>query len=201
MTHLIAYPTYTVQEAQSRETFLALMWAFSYPGTAYTLPGSADIFVAIAGTLLDLETSFFTPDAPLAAALSRTGARTLPAHTAAYHFYPAISQGDLMHLEAANPGSLLYPDQAATLILGCAPGSLNDPAAETMLVLQGPGIEHLRRVQVGGIPDAVWTTRERTSTYPMGWDIFVVDPKGKVVGLPRSIQIKVEKQERQVWLT
>jgi hypothetical protein len=27
----------------------------------------------------------------------------------------------------------------------------------------------------------------------MGWDIFVVDPIGKVLGLPRSTQIQIEK--------
>jgi alpha-D-ribose 1-methylphosphonate 5-triphosphate synthase subunit PhnH len=201
MTHLLVYPTYTAQEARLRETFLALMWAFGYPGTAYTLPVSANIFVTIADTLLDLETSFFSPDAQLTTALLRTGARALPADVAAYHFYPAISQANMIHLEAANPGSLLYPDRSATLILGCTPGSLNDLAAETTLVLEGPGIKHLRRVRVGGIPDAVWAARERTAAYPVGWDIFVVDPKGSVVGLPRGIQIEVEKQERQVWPT
>ncbi len=192
MSQQATYPAYTAQEADTRETFLTLMWSMSYPGTIYQLPSANGPFAALADTLLDLETSFFTPDTPLSTRLLRTGARMLSASDAAYHFYPAISQSDLMHVENANPGSLLYPDQAATLILGCTPGTLGNPSSTTTLILRGPGISNIARVRIDGIPLAVLAKREAVNVYPMGWDIFVVDPVGKVIGLPRSAQIQVD---------
>ena len=87
-------PIYTADEARDRETFLALMWSLSYPGRIQALPGAAntyDSFVHIGQALLDLESSFYTPDAALASALGATGARALPPTDAAYHFYPALT--------------------------------------------------------------------------------------------------------------
>lgn len=38
MTQAITYPAYTAEEARCRETFLALMWALSYPGREHMIP-------------------------------------------------------------------------------------------------------------------------------------------------------------------
>jgi alpha-D-ribose 1-methylphosphonate 5-triphosphate synthase subunit PhnH len=178
---------YTPEEARQRETFLALMWALSYPGRIHTLPEvrsplvepALNSFGLIAEALLDLETSYYTPDADLRAALHATGARALPPGEAAYHFYPAWDETGLAQ---ANIGTLLRPDEGATLILA---GSVAGGRSRTW---RGPGIN-------GGIeshlnlPDSFWALRAARLRYPLGWDVYVVDGV-QVIGLPRSTQVE-----------
>src|SRR5258708_4807298 len=114
----MTFPLYTAAEAQSRETFLALMWALSYPGRVYQLPDGVQAFQLIAETLLDLETSYFTPDETLQPILATTGAHARQAGDAAYHFYQQITETTLSHVRQASVGTMLYPDTAATLVMG-----------------------------------------------------------------------------------
>jgi alpha-D-ribose 1-methylphosphonate 5-triphosphate synthase subunit PhnH len=197
------YPLYTAEEAESRETFLALMWALSYPGRICNMPrrdGAPLIadevasFAQIGHALLDLETTFFTPDAGLAAQLKHTAARAYPVEQAAYHFYPAVTPGDLTTIEQASVGTALFPDQSATLFLGCAPGSLSEKDGGTHLSLTGPGIKSQQDVHFAGIGVELWALRQR-AICPLGWDIFIVDPVGKLIGLPRTTKIAWENQE------
>ena len=152
---MINHPAYTPDEALTRETFLTLLWALSYPGRVYDLPASADPFHAIGATLLDLETSYYTPDALLGEYLARSGARALPPERAAYHFYPTLDSADLSTVACADVGTLLYPDHGATLFIGCELGGA------TMLKLNGPGIPSARptTVHAGCVPAAFWTRR------------------------------------------
>lgn len=178
-------PPYTPAEQRDRETFLALMWALSYPGTIYTLPAAGDAPLALIATaLLDLETSFFTPDPALQARLAQTGARALPPEHAAYHFYPALGPADMPHVAAASPGSMLYPDRAATLVIGCALDDSGPP-----FTLRGPGINGAHTARVGGLPPDFWTQRQRAARYPLGWDVFLVDSL-RVLGLPRTTAVE-----------
>ncbi|MCU0511579.1 MAG: phosphonate C-P lyase system protein PhnH [Anaerolineae bacterium] len=178
MTH----PAFTPAEARQRDTFLALMWALSYPGRTATLP-AGDALAGIGEALLDLETTYYTPDAALAALLARSGARRLPPDRAAYHFYPQVDAAALADIALAAVGSMLYPDDAATLIIGCR---LHSGAA---LRLTGPGIPGEQRCQVAAAPE-LWSLRAR-SPFPTGWDVFLVDGL-QVVGLPRSTRLHVD---------
>ncbi len=179
-----AHPPYTTSEARSRETFLALMWALSYPGRTPTLPDNADPFALIGDTLLDLETSFYTPDAQIRARLAQTGARLLEPKRAAYHFYAELDDSALATIATANIGTLSYPDQAATLIIHARFRS------DSALTLTGPGINGSTSIQIDGIPASFWTMRERAA-FPLGWDVFFVNDKS-VLGLPRSTKVTLE---------
>lgn len=184
-------PQASPAELRSRATFLALLWALSYPGRLHPLPSSAagaspdarTACLLAAETLLDLETSFFTPDVWLEERLLRTGARRLPVHEAAYHFYPALDAATLDIVAQACVGNYLYPDQAATLVIGCRLGS------GTRLTLCGPGIPAYTELRVDGLPVSLWTLRAEKSAYPLGWDMFLVDGT-HVAGLPRTTQIE-----------
>jgi alpha-D-ribose 1-methylphosphonate 5-triphosphate synthase subunit PhnH len=179
------YPVYTADEAHDRETFLALMWALSYPGRICDIGGTAhthETFSAIGSALLDLETSFCTPDAALAEELLRTGARHLPAAQAAYHFYPALDGTALESIAQARVGSMLRPDEGVTLIIGCA------FASGSTFTLAGPGIQTTHDIRLGGIPVRFWGLRERVIRYPLGWDVYFVD-HGHVIGLPRTTRV------------
>lgn len=179
----MAFPAYTTAEAQSRETFLGLMWAFSYPGRVHQLPEGGEPFALIADTLLDLETSFFTPDIRTQTMLVRTGAHARTASEAAYHFYPQMTDATLADVKQANIGTLLYPDTGATLIIACEIGAGGE------FVLNGPGVNGQQAVQVGGLPDAFWEMRDTACRYPLGWDVLLVDRR-QVVGLPRSTRME-----------
>jgi alpha-D-ribose 1-methylphosphonate 5-triphosphate synthase subunit PhnH len=179
----MTFPPYTSTEAQSRETFLSLMWALSYPGRIHRLPDGVKAFALIAETLLDLETSYFSPDESLQSMLISTGAHARPATDAAYHFYEQITESTLPDIRQASVGTMLYPDTAATLILGCT----IDSGVE--FVLSGPGVNGQQAMCIGGLPDAFWELRDTACKYPLGWDIFLVDGQ-QIIGLLRSTRME-----------
>ncbi|MBC8171117.1 MAG: phosphonate C-P lyase system protein PhnH [Anaerolineae bacterium] len=177
-------PPYTASEAQSRETFLALMWSLSYPGRLYQLPALDTAFNLIAGALLDLETSYYTPEDSLKPLLAQTGAQALAVEQAAYHFYPAVGEEELTAIQQASVGTMLYPDEAATLIIRCTLGS------GTSLTLRGPGIHNSQILLVSDLPETFWQLRQTACRFPLGWDVYFVDGQ-QLVGLPRSVQVEL----------
>lgn len=179
----MTFPLYTAAEAQSRETFLALMWALSYPGRVHKMPEGVRAFQLVAETLLDLETSYFTPDESLGGMLATTGAHARQATEAAYHFYEQVTDAALADIRQASVGTMLYPDTAATLVIGC---TLNSGIA---FVLSGPGVNGQQAVKIGGLPDKFWELRDTACKFPLGWDVFLVDGQ-QVIGLPRSIRME-----------
>ena len=178
-------PGYTADEALTRETFLALMWAFSYPGRVHALP-EANPYQAIADTLLDLETSYFSPDDSLAFYLARTGARALTPDRAAYHFYPTLDETLLEVVETAAVGTMLFPEEAATLIVGARFGE------GLTFRLQGPGLPPAtpRLIRIAGVPRAFWQVRANANQYPLGWDIYLVNGM-QVIGIPRTTDMSL----------
>lgn len=193
-------PVYTPEEAQSRETFLALLRGLSYPGRKQALPLPQDTSttraLAVIGTaLLDLETTYFVApgNEPLMAQLTLTGARAVDSAHAAYQFYPTLKQdADLTLIEPAPIGDMQNPDKAATLIIGC---QLAPVEAATSFTLTGPGIQTQQTLDVAGIAPAFWALRQqRFSQYPLGWDVFLV-AGSQVVGLPRTTIIGQEGNE------
>ena len=176
-------PDYSPEEAYTRDTFLTLMWSLSYPGRVHLLPSEpVPPFHAIGTTILDLETSFYTPDPFLKVVFARSGARALEPDRAAYHFYPQMDDEALAFVKFASSGTMLYPDQAATLIIGCTLGK------GAVRQLSGPGINGTAQLQASGIHETFWTMRENINRYPLGWDIFLVDGV-QVIGLPRTAQL------------
>jgi alpha-D-ribose 1-methylphosphonate 5-triphosphate synthase subunit PhnH len=129
-------------------------------------------------------TNCYTNDPELLRLLASTGARRRPPGAALYQFYPALTAADVPPLAEAPCGTYSYPDESATLVIGCALGT------GRRLRLHGPGIASTIEFLVGGIPDAFWPLRERVCRYPLGWDVLLV-AHDRVVGLPRTTQIEV----------
>lgn len=181
-------PAFTATEQKTLETFTALMWSLSRPGQLQTLPAvAADYpanFLAIGETLLDLETTFYTPDPILRQALARTTARAETPDRAAYQFYPKVAEAELEALAQAPVGTMLYPDQAATLILAAW---FHDGPQFT---LTGPGLPRAQTLQVGGLPEQFWSLREQRLRYPLGWDLFLIDGN-RVTGVPRTTHLEI----------
>jgi alpha-D-ribose 1-methylphosphonate 5-triphosphate synthase subunit PhnH len=172
-------------ERRTQEIFTALMWALSYPGRPQPLAGTAlGRFESIAEALIDLETSYYTPDQELAQRLRFTGARAYPPETAQYQFYPIPTPSDLGCLGVAPVGTYAYPDEGATIVVGCMAGE-----GETVS-LSGPGIPHSWGLQIAGLPSGFWHVREQAIRYPLGWDLFLVTADS-VIGVPRSTIVEV----------
>jgi alpha-D-ribose 1-methylphosphonate 5-triphosphate synthase subunit PhnH len=181
----VSHPIPSPGEARAHETFTALMWALSYPGQPQALPATGrDALLAIAAALIDLETSYYSADPELGALLARSGARSLDERQAAYQFYPTLGEHTLSLLGAAPVGSHAYPDEGATLIVGC---SLD---VGPTLRLSGPGIATTLQIQIDGLPRGFWALREQACRYPLGWDMFLV-AGAQVVGLPRTTRVEV----------
>lgn len=193
MTASVLIPSQPAHEAAARDVFLALMWGLSYPGREQQLADVGDTtesLQAIGHALLDLETSFFAGDERLERALSRTGARHKPVATASYVFFTQLGTGDLPLLESLSVGDFEYPDNGATLIVGCELGAASAAAAAApALCLSGPGIAGEQQVRVGGLPEGFWALRERLIHYPLGIDVFLVS-RSHVIGLPRTTKVQ-----------
>jgi len=186
----------TAAETLARETFQVLLSALSNPCRRFSLPGislaTRQACRQIGFTLLDLETSFYTPDPALANELLASGARLLSVAHAAYLFFPesaafappTLAQ-TLAALEQAAVGTIVDPDESATVILSCRLGE------GRLLHLQGPGIQQPSTVRVAGLPLEFWQLRAAKINYPRGIDLFLVDG-GQVVGLPRATIIEIE---------
>lgn len=172
-------------EALAQQTFRALLAALSFPGRPQRLPAAGNAaFAQIGNALLDLETSWYCPDARLATTLAFSGARQAPPALARYQFYPALYEADLAGIAQAPMGSYNYPDESATLVLGCVIGD------GRLLELRGPGIKGRLDIRVAGLPDGLWELRARSRRYPLGWDLVLVDADA-VIGLPRSTIVEV----------
>jgi alpha-D-ribose 1-methylphosphonate 5-triphosphate synthase subunit PhnH len=154
------------------------------PAEAGYIPPVIDVLTAIGATLIDLETTFYTADQTLAAALLYSGARPAAPDAAAYQFFPTLHEADLERIAAAPIGTYTYPDTGATLVIGCQFGG------NTLLRLSGPGVPGAQELRIGGVPEAFWELRRTQLRYPLGWDVFLVAGQS-VVGLPRSCSVEV----------
>jgi alpha-D-ribose 1-methylphosphonate 5-triphosphate synthase subunit PhnH len=173
-------PARTEAESQAQATFTALMWALSYPGSPQLLPPMRTSgMLAIAAALVDIETSYYTPDPALDLAIAQTGARRRVPEQAMYQFFPQLADDDLAILQSVPIGTFRDPDQSATLVIGCRLG--DGPP----LWLRGPGIQNQAELRVGGLPAGFWELRAARIRYPLGWDILLVDGN-RVVGVPRT---------------
>jgi alpha-D-ribose 1-methylphosphonate 5-triphosphate synthase subunit PhnH len=192
------HPEQTVFEAITHATFEALMWAFAHPGEAQDVP-HGDPCLRVAEALLDLETSFFTPDERLRNLVRVMGARERSADRAEFHFYPRLEASHLEFVRQAQRGDALYPHRAATLVIGCA----FDSYPSQRLRLTGPGIETARELEVGRVPSGFWQAREDARRYPLGHDVLLVSSEsgpnglasgGTVLGIPRSTHLELLQQ-------
>jgi alpha-D-ribose 1-methylphosphonate 5-triphosphate synthase subunit PhnH len=177
--------TYSPFEAQTNETFRALMWSLSYPGRAHALHNAS--LERIAQTLLDLEVSYYTPDEALDVNLRATGAKRKSVSEADYLFYSSLTDSATSELYAAKRGNSLYPHDSATVIVGAR---FNHG---TLVGLSGPGIKSKQRLQVD-VPAMFWHVRNEARHYPLGWDVLLCSEQS-LIGIPRSTHLEITMLE------
>lgn len=212
-------PTLSPQEAQDHAVFMALMWAMSRPGEVQTFeartearlrestefsgtlpggtslwPGGENALEAVGKALLDLETSFYSPDPTLHQTFIRLGAWAESPEKAAYQFYTVMDEAALESISRASVGTLLFPEQAAAIVV------IAEMNNGSRLRLRGPGIKNFNEVQVE-LPNHFWSLRNERVSYPLGWDVLILFPSPargvgaeeleQVIAIPRSVQLEV----------
>lgn len=178
--------TQTAFERRTHDHFNALMWALANPGRPQqlrALEAGSSGFAAIAESLLDLEVTAHTSDPTLEPALRATGARIVALEDAQYLFLPDLETAGLDGLQRAERGSALYPDRAATLVIGAS--------FETgdRVRLSGAGIQSPLETRIN-LPKAFWQMRQEVIAFPIGWDVIFVD-QARIIGLPRTTLAEV----------
>jgi alpha-D-ribose 1-methylphosphonate 5-triphosphate synthase subunit PhnH len=94
-----------------------------------------------------------------------------------------------------NRGSLEFPESSATALLTVMRLSVegdNSEGPACDLVLEGPGVDGRSTLSVAGLDPAYASEREKMNRlYPLGVDLFLVDPDGRVAGIPRTTTVEV----------
>lgn len=88
-------------------------------------------------------------------------------------------------IEQAKIGDLLYPNESATIIVECQKIQEKEGC-----ILEGPGIKSNKSLLISGAEEWVHIREEKNAEYPMGIDIFCIDTKNQLIGLPRTTQMK-----------
>jgi alpha-D-ribose 1-methylphosphonate 5-triphosphate synthase subunit PhnH len=84
-------------------------------------------------------------------------------------------------------GSAAAPEDGAKVGLACAALTEGGPG-EVTLEISGPGVPGRARLGVDGVDRAVFgALRAANSMFPAGVDVWLVDERGQVAGLPRSV--------------
>jgi alpha-D-ribose 1-methylphosphonate 5-triphosphate synthase subunit PhnH len=177
---MLSPPLPDAAETRANATFDAILWALSRPGLPRRLPEAGEGMLIEA--LLDRECQVHAGDPLLISVVGQSGARLVEIAQADYVFLGKLS--DLAQLEQCRTGCDLYPDEGATVVLRASFGT------GARLRLTGPGVKGAVEVQIGGLPDGVWTRRAESMRYPMGFDLLMLDGD-QIIGLPRSTSIEV----------
>ncbi|MBZ4665414.1 phosphonate C-P lyase system protein PhnH [Mahella sp.] len=122
-----------------------------------------------------------------------TGSSPAPWDRADYIFAEGALEdkqiAEIMHM--AKRGSLLRPDESATIILSVEELGKGKQPGGYILRISGPGVEHERFCAVKGLSSCWMRLREIVDAeYPMGIDMIITDEKGEIIALPRTTIIK-----------
>ncbi len=189
--------------ADSQTTFRVILDALARPGSVGQLPTTdprcplpeARALATVALTLLDHEVTFAVVPGGWGAdgaegALTRflhaaTGSRPAPQAEADYLFVC----GPLAPVMITTPkrGSLAFPDEGATLLV-LVPALAGGEGLP--VTLTGAGIPGTLRQTLPTFDAAQLTARDEANAEgPSGLDLLLLDPVGRILGLPRTTTI------------
>ena len=178
--------------ADAQRCFRLILDAMAHPGRILELPPDilgqnesalSDAAAALALTLLDFETPVW-----LDAACQRAAAYlrfhcgvTVAAEPRAARFAFAGDPAALPPLSGFDLGDTEFPDRSTTLVVA-VPGL----AAESGLVLRGPGLKGTGRLRLDGVAPAFWRARaELAPLFPLGIDLVFVCGR-RLAAVPRT---------------
>lgn len=181
---------------QSQGAFRALLTALSEPGTLQRVAaeiappeGLATATATALLTLADYETPVWLPEAlrdgPAGAWLRFHCGAALVDDPAGAAFAVIDGTDDEPKLFAFNLGTDQFPDRSTTVIV-----QVTALEGGPTLTLSGPGIDGTRTIAPQGLrPGFTAELRENNALYPLGVDVVLAHGE-RLIGLPRSTQIK-----------
>lgn len=188
-------PGFQQPALQSQQVFRAAMEAMARPGRLQTLTedlpevaGLNRATTALLLTLADFDTPVWLDEASAAAAdflRFHCGCPIVEdsqkASFAVFSGWPGADSWERFAL-----GSDAYPDQSATLMI-----QLDTIAANGLVSMTGPGIEHVHRVSLAGIT-ADWAAHwnAQSALFPRGLDAYLTS-QSTICGLPRTSHLEV----------
>jgi len=116
-----------------------------------------------------------------------TGARKASMDEADYIIASSVPQ--LAELRSVKQGTLLFPEDGATLIVW-----LDEEIKGTAgkVEISGPGVKNSATLHISS---AMFSLLKRRGTiefeYPLGFDLFAIGSKGFLMGLPRTSSVKI----------
>jgi len=161
------------------------------------LPGAGNTALALAFTFLDSEVGYFVDLEPVPELSGIIRLRTLSrpvAGDAADYIFADGGKAPGYWASSVRRGTLSEPEMGATVLL--LVDSLETELASerentVRLTLSGPGIKDECHLQVGGFDLGWLSIRENwNEEYPMGVDLILFTPDGKLAALPRTTQAR-----------
>lgn len=184
----------------AQAVFRSVLEALSRPGRLQTLEASDGLqapaplsrgLTALLLTLLDTETSLHL-SGPLASDAAwmycrfHTGVQRAGETTQADFVATQAAHAQLDNLRLGDDDA---PQQGATLVIDTGSLALERGVG---LKLSGPGIEHVQRMGLCGLPMAFWQQRiAMQPLFPRGVDLLLVCGS-QLIGVPRSTVITLE---------
>lgn len=175
------------QAPVQQRVFRQLLDAFAYPGRVQTLADTlpAAAYHALLATLLDGTTSLCDPHG-LLDATQWPLLQAKPASAAEAGFI--VCDGTQAADFTPRLGTLLEPEQSATLVLAVAGIGSGTQA----LRLRGPGIQQETTLELAGLHPSWLTQRaDWCCHFPLGVDCILTDTQRRFVAIPRTTQLEV----------
>ena len=109
-----------------------------------------------------------------------------------------VSGADFIFMEGETPdaadliarvrvGTLPYPEGGATIVLSVADLS----QGELTIILSGPGVAVENTMHISGLHiDILEAVQQQNEEFPLGIDLILADPKGRVAAIPRSSRVR-----------
>lgn len=184
-----------------QETYRKLLYSMSRPGNVSSLVQKKEPWIPChsatfltALTLLDAEVSFHVvvDKQNLGKILSEyTFARQESVEKADYIFVPnGTEEAEMIgSMKECKIGNLLDPQLSATWII-----ETDEILEDGSLTLTGPGIKDETLLHIKK-SDLFWKMREeKIKEYPLGIDFIFTDTSSKLVCIPRTTNVKVERR-------
>ena len=185
----------------TQEVFRTILHCMSRPGTIKNIDGigkrmeqlekcyQATFLTAM--TVLDAEVNFHIIGKNAAVMEELFAAYTLSTATdlgqADYIFILQDAQPEMIHevFMRAKKGTLLNPQQSATIIMETVKLSNNSP-----LTVRGPGIETMENVHIAESELWRFERAEANQEYPLGVDMILIDDRSNMMCLPRTTKFQ-----------
>jgi len=173
-------------EQINRNNFRVCLETLSRPGTTGKITPVLDSYLmALAYCLLYAEvSSCFKGKGTYEDIRAITGS---PKATASQADYIFCEWPDKEILTAAKTGTLIKPDQSATLFIQTGDGG----AKTTRVTLQGPGIQGSTQKTLPVDKVFLNRLREKNISYPLGIDCFLLNPEGVLIGIARTTTLEI----------